>query len=395
MPRASLGAVEAIEHVRQVALGEARAVVAHRRATPSRSATSTSPPGGLHLRALSSRFETARRCARARRARPSARAWLRSAARRRAARARSDERGDELVEAHVVEPRSARAPRASSTTSPTSAVSSSSSAMMSARRLSRSSLGQPIGVLEHLDVRAQARRSACAARGSHRPRGGAARSTERSSASSVALKLRASRASSSRPLDLEALREVGVARRAPRSRRVKRATGASAVRATSAPSSAASTMPTHADEREQHQQQRLSSSSTSVSGRATWTAPRRRRVPTVSTRRCTPLTVRVAEVAPAAARGDRRSRASTRSQAGALAAGTTIAPLRETNCTYPEARRTRRLDVAREPAVSAAARAGAPPGVAGERGAPRGLPVAAVPARSRSAAAHEPLRALR
>ena len=58
--RALLGAVEAVEHERQVRLLEARAVVADASAPRRCSAISTIPPGGLHLRAFSSRFETAR-----------------------------------------------------------------------------------------------------------------------------------------------------------------------------------------------------------------------------------------------------------------------------------------------------------------------------------------------
>ena len=59
-PRAAGGAVEAVEDVRQVLLGDARAVVAHHHRPRPGSATDTDCPGGLHLRALSSRLPTAR-----------------------------------------------------------------------------------------------------------------------------------------------------------------------------------------------------------------------------------------------------------------------------------------------------------------------------------------------
>ena len=53
-------AVEAVEDVGQVLRGDARAVVADDD-VPSRHSTETGSPGGLHLRALSSRLPTARR----------------------------------------------------------------------------------------------------------------------------------------------------------------------------------------------------------------------------------------------------------------------------------------------------------------------------------------------
>ena len=120
------------------------------------------------------------------------------------------------------------APRASSTMSATSAVSSSSSSRMSARRLARSAVRQPIGVLERLDVGAQAgdRRAQLVAGVGHQ----------------VALRL--DRALERVERGVEAAREprelVAAARRRSAARgrasaasssvrRVKRATGASAV----------------------------------------------------------------------------------------------------------------------------------------------------------------------
>ena len=100
---------------------------------------------------------------------------------------------------------------------------------------------QPIGLLERLDVRAQARdrRAQLVARVGDEL---ALRLDGRSSASSVVLKLCASRASSSRPTT--SIRSVTSGSAAIASvRRVKRAIGSSAVRATSAPSSAASAIP--------------------------------------------------------------------------------------------------------------------------------------------------------
>ncbi len=77
-------------------------------------------------------------------------------------------------------------------------------------------------------------------------------STACSSASSVVLKLCASRASSSRPTT--SIRWVMSGAPAIASvRRVKRATGSSAARATSAPSSAASAIPRGADQHQREQ----------------------------------------------------------------------------------------------------------------------------------------------
>ena len=100
-------------------------------------------------------------------------------------------------------------PRASSTTSPTSAVSSSSSARMSARSAARSCSGSRS---ESSRVWMLARRLAIGVRSSWLASATRWRwaSTERSSASRVALKLRASRASSSSPGGRDPLAGIGV-----------------------------------------------------------------------------------------------------------------------------------------------------------------------------------------
>ncbi len=156
-------------------------------------------------------------------------------------------------------------------------------------------------------------------------------STERSSASSVALKEPASRASSSRPV---------TSRRCERSRppasvsarAVKRAIGASAVRATSAPSSAAIAMPATPTIR-RISRTWLSSWSTSVSGRAISTAPSEP-LPSVSTRRWVPLTVLSLRERPRPLAAIARSAAVGAIDGEELCPpGTTTAPFGEMNCT--------------------------------------------------------------
>ena len=215
------------------------------------------------------------------------------------------------------------APRASSTTSPTSAVSSSSSAMMSARRLARSSSGRRSAscstwmLARRLEIGVRSSWLASATRWRWA-------SADCSSASSVALKLRASRASSSCPSTSRRCERSGLAVSAS-VWRVKRETGASAARATTRAEHGR-----HARCRRRRPRAGSSSSwrserSTSVSGRATCTAPRAPR-PTVSMRRWTPCTRRVGEVAAAArARRAPCARASTGSRVAA-AVGDSIAP---------------------------------------------------------------------
>ena len=179
------------------------------------------------------------------------------------------------------------APRASSTTSATSAVRLSSSSMMSARRPSLSSgdsrsacssvwmfaRSVAIGVRSSCEASATRWRCAC---------------TDRSSASSVALKLRARRASSSRPCTSSRCEGSGSAVSAS-VRRVKRDTGASAARATSIPRIAATAIPP-TPTAISTTSSRSSERSTSVSGRATWTAPPSASV-VANMRRWTPSTV--------------------------------------------------------------------------------------------------------
>ena len=163
--------------------------------------------------------------------------------------------------------------------------------------------------------------------------------TERSSASRVALKLAASRPSSSRP---------ATSRRRDRSKlpvsvsvlAVKRAIGASAVRATSAPSSAASTMPP-TPIRARITSRWLSSRSTCVSGCATITAPTAPSwrgappMPTVSTRSCVPFTLLSLRLLPLPLAAIARSSAVSAISVGEAPCplGTSIAPCADTNCT--------------------------------------------------------------
>ena len=208
----AVGAVEAVEDVRQVGLVEPGPVVADRERAVGEVDLDHARPGGLHLRALSSRFETARLMRSgsplttvgssvARNATPSP---ARRSARSTSARTIWSRRTSSTTSLGLE-------PRASSTTSPTSAVSSSSSAMMSARRLSRSAVGQPVGVLEHLDVRAQARdrRAQLVARVGDEVALRLDRALER-----VERRVEAARQARELvvALDLEPLREVGVGR---------------------------------------------------------------------------------------------------------------------------------------------------------------------------------------
>ena len=155
----AVGAVEALEHVRQVAPrrspGRGRARSARRRARP----TSTAPPGGLHLtrvveqvrhraldplglaahdRRLGVELERRRRRPRARRARSTSAATISSS---RTSSSRLAALGARAP-ARPRRPPARSARRARST--------------MSARSASRSCGGQAVGVLERLDVRAQA-----------------------------------------------------------------------------------------------------------------------------------------------------------------------------------------------------------------------------------------------
>ncbi len=196
--------------------------------------------------------------------------------------------------------------------SPTSAVSSSSSETMSARRSARSCgasrsaspstwmLARRLAIGVRSSWLASATRFDCA-------------EAERSSASSVRLKLRARRVSSSRPVSSSRCERSGSpvsASVAP----VKRRMGFSAVRATSAPRAIARSTPTPATIAS-CTSSRPSSSSTSVSGRATWIAPSWP-TPTVSTRRCTPSTWTSREVASGAAHGGRPRARVERERAG-------------------------------------------------------------------------------
>ena len=273
MPRARAGTVEAVEDVREVVVGEARAVVAHAQRAVGE-VDVDGAPGGLHLRALSSRFETARLM---RSGSPRTTVGSSVARKRRrpsvAPLGALDQRRDDVVEPHVVErvaraarrararprrrrARSARrAPRrcrrAGPRAPPGGRRSASSSTWTLARRLA-------IGVRS--SWLASATRCRCA-------------STERSSASSVALKLRARRASSSSPSTSSRCERSGLAISAS-VRRVKRAIGASAVRADERAEGRGQRDAADADGQHQDQAAAASASSTSVSGRATCTAPR-------------------------------------------------------------------------------------------------------------------------
>ena len=154
---------------------------------------------------------------------------------------------------------------------------------------------------------------------------------ERSSASSVALKLLASRASSSRPLTSTRC-DVSRLPLTVSVRRVKRTIGVSAVRATSAPSSAAIAMPP-TPTRMRISTIRLSSWSTSVSGRAISAAPSPP-LPIVSTRRWVPRTVRSLSARPRPVVAIALSEA-LRAIAGEepWPPGTATAPCGEMNCT--------------------------------------------------------------
>ena len=115
---------------------------------------------------------------------------------------------------------------------------------------------------------------------------------------------------------------------------VKRVIGASAARATNAPSSAATATPTAASAASTSSS-RPSDDSTSVSGRATCTAPRAPS-PTVSTRRCTPSTVASVNARPVPLPASSRARSSTGSTGG-LARGRLTVPSGVMNWNEPAA----------------------------------------------------------
>ena len=242
MPRALVGAVEAVEHVREVGLVETRAVIADRERAvaqvdldqPARRAPLVRVAEQVRDRAADALGLAA----------DDRRLEVRPEHDRVAGAALGalDQLAHDLVDAHVVDDVARLgAPRASSTTSPTSAVSSSSSAMMSARRLARSSSGSRSASSSTWML---ARRLAIGVRSSWLASATRWRcaSTECSSASSVALKLRARRASSSSPSTSSRCERSGFGGQRL-GRRVKRETGASAARATMPPSTAATRMP--------------------------------------------------------------------------------------------------------------------------------------------------------
>ena len=245
--------------------GRGRARRARRR--PAR--TSTTPPGGDHLRAFSMTFDTARatRSGSPRTIVGRSRANVTLSPARRSARS------------HVASTMRSRrtsstassgcTPRASSTMSAISAVSSSSSATMSARSCSWSSSGSRSACSS---VWMFARRLEIGVRSSWLASSTRCRcaSTELSSAASAPLKLRASRPSSSLAL-LQPMREVGIDDHAS-VLRVKRATGASAARATSAAEQGRE-RDAGGGQRRRGRAAAGRARSTSVSGRATCTAP--------------------------------------------------------------------------------------------------------------------------
>ena len=164
-------------------------------------------------------------------------------------RARLDEVGDER----------GRAPRAWATQ------------VGGARALLRSVERSPLG--EQLDVGAQVRERACAARGRRPPRADVGRRGSESSASSIVLKLAPRRA------QLVGAPQGGIRRdEVTGSRPTCWAASVSCAHGrerrgapTAQPSSAASPTPASADEHEEPMRRRPSTSSTSSSGRATWT----------------------------------------------------------------------------------------------------------------------------
>ena len=161
MPARGLRAVETVEDVGEVAPGRSPARGRARATSPSRTVTSTVPPGGLHLAALSSRFAD--------------RALQRGghAAHRRLVRGRSRRRT----------PGRSRAGRSTAAATTTSSRTSSGSVACWSPRASSTSVGDERGHLlelldarraaaararpaaagrsraQHLDVRAQARRA--------------------------------------------------------------------------------------------------------------------------------------------------------------------------------------------------------------------------------------------
>ena len=119
-PRAARRAVEAVEDVREVLVGDPRAVVAHGDLAVARPSTSTCPPGGLHFAALSSRFDDrALDRGRRRRGRATPRGRSRTSTAGRLRRARSTASAATRSSRTSSGPRPARcSSRASSTSSP-------------------------------------------------------------------------------------------------------------------------------------------------------------------------------------------------------------------------------------------------------------------------------------
>ena len=134
------GAVEAVEHEREILLVEARAVVADRQRAVRERRPRSAPSGGLHLHRVVEQVGDGARD-------PVGLATHERRLDRRAgsagwgARRRARSSACETIWSRRTSPSSPLGfePRASSTTSPTSAVSSSSSSIMSARSAARSS----------------------------------------------------------------------------------------------------------------------------------------------------------------------------------------------------------------------------------------------------------------
>ena len=305
-------AVEAVEDVRQVGRRRCPGPWSRTASSPSATGPRSRPPGGLHLAALSSRLRDRplepRRARRARRVGSSVGVELDG---RRRARARALD-GVARRARRGARPRArspARSPRASSTRSPTSTVSSSSWATTSASSARARSSRQRRRALEHLDVRAHARRAACAARARRRRRAGAARATSASSASSIALKLpRAGRARRRRATSMRRLRSrvaatCSAAPRQPPHRRERRA-------GDEQPSAAASAMPAEADQRRADQREPVERAVDLVQRARDLHAPPGAEPRRCSTRTCVAADVDVGEERPcragAVARAGRR-----------------------------------------------------------------------------------------
>ena len=246
------------------------------------------------------------------------------------------------------------APRASSTTSPTSAVSSSSSSSRSRTRRVRSSGGRPFArastctFVRRLEsgVRSSCEASATSCRWE---------ATELSSASSVVLKLRARRPSSSSP---------STTRRWPSGSSVttsvlwvKRRTGESAVRETIRPSPSPSSTPAAVISASRTRSE-LSAWSVSVSGRAICTAtPFATGI--VSTRRWTPAacsSARNSPRVPAAA-----SRAGALTGSDCCPGGGSAAPVLEISWAVPPAPPKRPGGRTRGPMLGSGRRSAASP----------------------------------